>query len=73
MKQVAEEKNVKLIDLMTKSLNYYNSIGYNETYKLFMVSVNNTDYTHFTEKGASRLPGWWHKALKRQIWILRSI
>lgn len=55
MKQVAEEKNVKLIDLMTKSLNYYNSIGYNETYKLFMVSVNNTDYTHFTEKGAQQI------------------
>jgi len=55
MKQVAEEKNVKLIDLMTKSLNYYTSIGYNETYKLFMVSVNNTDYTHFTEKGAEQI------------------
>ncbi|WP_265446703.1 GDSL-type esterase/lipase family protein [Acetivibrio straminisolvens] len=55
MKQVAAEKNVKLIDLMTKSLNYYTSIGYNETYKLFMVSVNNTDYTHFTEKGALQI------------------
>lgn len=52
MKQVAQEKNVKLIELMTKSLDYYTSIGYNETYKLYMVSSNNTDYTHFTEKGA---------------------
>jgi len=55
MKQVAEEKNVKLIDLMAKSLIYYTSIGYNETYKLYMVSSNNSDYTHFTERGAQQI------------------
>jgi lysophospholipase L1-like esterase len=55
MKQVAEEKNVKLIDLMSKSLNYYTSLGYNEVYTYYMVSVNNTDYTHFTEKGAKQI------------------
>lgn len=55
MKQVAQEKNVKLIDLMTKSLNYYTSKGYNEVYTYYMVSVNNTDYTHFTEKGANQI------------------
>ncbi|HPD00331.1 MAG TPA: GDSL-type esterase/lipase family protein [Acetivibrio sp.] len=55
MKQVAQEKNVKLIDLMSKSLNYYTSIGYNEVFTYYMVSVNNTDYTHFTEKGAKQI------------------
>lgn len=55
MKQVATENNVKLIDLMTKSLNYLTSIGYNEAYTMYMVSSNGTDYTHFTEKGASQM------------------
>ncbi len=52
MKQVAQENNVPLIDLMTLSLNHYASIGYDETYKLYLVSSNGTDYTHFTEAGA---------------------
>lgn len=55
MKQVASENNVALIDLMTKSLNYYTSIGYDNTYKLFMVSSNGTDYTHFTTTGATQI------------------
>ncbi|HEU4325546.1 MAG TPA: hypothetical protein VFS21_20540 [Roseiflexaceae bacterium] len=55
MKQLATAENVKLIDLMTKSLAYYTSIGYDETRTLFMVSVNGTDYTHFTEKGANQI------------------
>jgi lysophospholipase L1-like esterase len=55
MKELAAAENVKLIDLMSKSLAYYTSIGYNETYTLFMVSVNGTDYTHFTEKGANQI------------------
>ncbi|NLD48759.1 MAG: carbohydrate-binding protein [Clostridiaceae bacterium] len=55
MKQVSQEKNCMIIDLMTKSLNYYQSIGYNQTYKLYMVSSNGTDYTHFTEGGATQI------------------
>lgn len=55
MKQVAAENNCKIIDLMTKSLNYLTSIGYNEAYTLYMVSSNGTDYTHFTEKGATQM------------------
>ncbi|HEX3046007.1 MAG TPA: rhamnogalacturonan acetylesterase [Bacillota bacterium] len=55
MKQVATEKNCLLIDLMTKSLNYLTSVGYNEAYTLYMVSSNGTDYTHFTEKGATQM------------------
>ncbi|QNU65479.1 carbohydrate-binding protein [Ruminiclostridium herbifermentans] len=55
MKQVASEENVLLIDLMTLSLNYLTSIGYNEAYKLYLVSSNGTDYTHFTEAGADAM------------------
>ncbi|RCX20172.1 lysophospholipase L1-like esterase [Anaerobacterium chartisolvens] len=57
MKQVASEKAVVLIDLMTLSLNYYASIGYNEAYKLYLVSSNGSDYTHFTEAGADAIAG----------------
>ncbi|MDP4182079.1 MAG: rhamnogalacturonan acetylesterase, partial [Bacillota bacterium] len=45
MKEVATEKNVGCIDLMTKSINYYTSIGYNQVYPFYMVSSNGTDYT----------------------------
>jgi lysophospholipase L1-like esterase len=55
MKQVAAENNVKLIDLTTKSLNYYTSIGYNNTYKLFMISLDGSDRTHFTKQGAIQI------------------
>lgn len=55
MKRLAEEENVKLIDLMEKSLAYYTSIGYDETYKMFMISSNGTDHTHLTEKGATEV------------------
>lgn len=55
MKEVATEKNVKIIDLMSLSLAYYKSIGYDKTYKLFLVSANGTDYTHFTEAGAKEI------------------
>jgi lysophospholipase L1-like esterase len=55
MKQVAEEENVRLIDLMAKSLAYYAAIGYDEASTLFMISHNGTDCTHFTEKGADRI------------------
>ncbi|RSL35230.1 rhamnogalacturonan acetylesterase [Salibacterium salarium] len=52
MKEVAEEEKVELIDLMAKSIAYYSSIGYEKTAELFMISMNGTDCTHFTEKGA---------------------
>ncbi|MDS0528031.1 rhamnogalacturonan acetylesterase [Clostridium sp. SHJSY1] len=55
MKQVATENNVKLIDLTTKSLNYYTSIGYDKTYKMFMVSIDGSDRTHFTKEGANQI------------------
>lgn len=55
MKQLAAEENVKLIDLTTKSINYYTSIGYDNTYKLFMISLDGTDRTHFTKQGAPQI------------------
>ncbi|MDB5084363.1 MAG: rhamnogalacturonan lyase [Bacilli bacterium] len=64
MKQLAAEENVQLIDLMTESLNYFTTIGYEEARSLFMVSVNGTDHTHFTEKGASQIAGLVAKQLK---------
>ncbi|WP_202077725.1 rhamnogalacturonan acetylesterase [Caldalkalibacillus salinus] len=52
MKNVAETEQVPLIDLMSRSLQHYEAIGYDEAQTLFMVSVKGEDYTHFTEKGA---------------------
>jgi lysophospholipase L1-like esterase len=55
MKEVAVEENVYLIDLMEKSLNYFDAIGYEEAFTFFMASVNETDFTHFTKKGANKM------------------
>src|SRR5690625_1199297 len=55
MKEVAEENNVHLIDLMKSSIHFFTSIGYEEAKSLFMISVNGTDCTHFTEKGANEM------------------
>lgn len=52
MKEVAEENDVYIIDLMKKSVDYLSSIGYERAKELFMISVNGTDCTHFTEQGA---------------------
>jgi len=53
MKEVAAEEGVPLIDLMARSLAHYASVGPDEARGYFMVSVNGTDHTHFTEKGAN--------------------
>lgn len=53
MKEVALQENIKCIDLMKKSLEYFTSVGYDEAYTMFMVSSNGTDNTHFTKKGAN--------------------
>jgi lysophospholipase L1-like esterase len=55
MKQVASEKDCAIIDMMTKCLNYYKTLSYNEVYSFYLVSSNGTDYTHFTEKGAKEV------------------
>lgn len=55
MKQVADEEGVLLIDLMARSLEHLAAVGYDEAFTYFMVSSNDTDYTHFTEKGANAM------------------
>ena len=44
-----------IIDLMKKSISYLSSIGYENAKELYMISVNGTDCTHFTEKGAKEM------------------
>ncbi|MBO0993418.1 rhamnogalacturonan acetylesterase [Bacillus sp. SD088] len=55
MKEVAEEYNVMLIDLMKESIHYFSSLSYDQVFPFFMISVNETDCTHFTEKGANEM------------------
>ena len=55
MRELAREHKVPLIDLMARSLSYFTSVGVKEVCEFFMVSVNDTDHTHFTEKGARRM------------------
>jgi lysophospholipase L1-like esterase len=66
MKQLAIAKNCKLIDLNTKSIAYYNSIGVNATTNVFLwlaaglypnFPTGVQDHTHFQEYGASQLAG----------------
>jgi hypothetical protein len=40
---------------MSNSISYYNTVTYNQVYKLYLVSSNGTDYTHFREAGASEI------------------
>lgn len=55
MKEVADEEDVLLIDLMKTSIQYFTTIGYEEVHRFFMISVNGTDCTHFTDKGANEM------------------
>lgn len=64
MKQLAVEKNVKLIDLNTKSIAYYNSIGAEPSKNVFLwVTAGQfpgfpngaQDNTHFKEFGANQI------------------
>lgn len=52
MKELAKENDLLLIDLMSMSVQYLNEIGYTKAKELYMTSINRTDCTHFTEKGA---------------------
>lgn len=55
MKEVAEANDVFIIDLMKKSIEYLSSIGYERAKELYMITVNGTDCTHSTEKGANEM------------------
>lgn len=55
MVEVAAANNVPCIDLMAKSLNLLTAVGYNTACTYYMVSANDTDYTHLTETGADQM------------------
>lgn len=55
MKKLGETQKVPVIDLMEVALAHFKEVGYNAALKYFMVSVNGTDYTHFTEAGAKKI------------------
>lgn len=57
MKEVAKETNTRCIDLMSKSIDSWTSLGYESVYPFYLASSNGTDYTHFTEEGASKVAG----------------
>ena len=55
MKELAEQETVTVVDLMKRSITYLDTIGYEKAKELFMISVNGTDCTHFTQKGANEI------------------
>lgn len=65
MRELAKQKNVILIDLMKISLEYLESIGYDEAYKMYMVAHNGTDYAHFNNFGANIIAGLIAKEIKK--------
>lgn len=52
MREVAAAEGAALLDLMARSLAHYAQVGPEGVRAYFMVSVNGTDHTHFTEAGA---------------------
>lgn len=64
MKGVAVSEQAPIIDLMEISLQYYQSIGYEEAVTLFMASIIETDFILFTEKGANEIARILANALK---------
>jgi len=64
IKEVADENNLALLDLNTKSLEYYNELGYEGTASIFMqlkpgespnYPAGLNDNTHFKEAGAKQM------------------
>ena len=64
MLEVAVEDNVAVIDLNKRSLDYYSSLGYEKTVKLFMLAYDGHDHTHFTFTGAKNIGALIVKAIK---------
>jgi len=67
MKQVGKETRTTVIDLMSASLQFYEEIGFEEAKTLFMASVNGTDYTHFTRKGADAVAQLLARTIKHEV------
>ena len=55
MKAVAEEKNVTLLDVTTKTLDWLDSIGDEASKPYFMISTGKDDNTHTTPAGARKV------------------
>lgn len=55
MKEVAKEEQVVLLDLHDRSIELYESLGYEGTFHLFLASVLGEDFTHFTHYGAKTI------------------
>lgn len=55
MKQVAQEEEVPLLDLMEKSNQHLVEIGYKEAESYYMASINGDDFMHFTIKSARKM------------------
>jgi lysophospholipase L1-like esterase len=52
MKRLGREENVPVVDLMSLSLARLEKLGPEAAREWYMVSVNGTDMTHFSQKGA---------------------
>ncbi|WP_054861271.1 SGNH/GDSL hydrolase family protein [Gracilibacillus sp. JCM 18860] len=56
MKEVGEEEKCHVIDLMKLSVQHLTKVGgIQEATTYYMVDINGTDHTHFTEKGAKQM------------------
>ncbi len=55
MRTVAGQDGVPLVDLMARSLAHYGAVGYDEVFTYYMASVLGTDFTHFTQRGATAI------------------
>lgn len=73
MKELAEENEVFLIDLMKRSITYLSSIGYVNANELYMISVNGIDCTHFTEKGANEMALLVSDGMKESLELARFV
>lgn len=65
MRELAQEEGVPFVDLMGLSLEHFHAVGYDAAYPYFMVSVNGTDHTHFTEAGARTVAALLASAIRR--------
>ncbi|MGG1696046.1 rhamnogalacturonan acetylesterase [Bacillus zhangzhouensis] len=55
MKELADEEQVLIVDLMKASLDFYQASGHEKTASYFMLSTGIDDRTHFTKTGADAI------------------
>ncbi|MDX8047442.1 rhamnogalacturonan acetylesterase [Gracilibacillus sp. S3-1-1] len=66
MKEVGEEEDCIVIDLMRHSIAHLTAVGIDEATNYYMISANVDDYTHFTEKGANEIA----KIIARELQLI---